>query len=438
MQVVKKIAMQISHATLNWSSLEKTLFRFFFIYFALFILIQNNGAYPFWGYVMEYPTGWLHTLIPWVGKNILRLSYDITVFTNGSGDTTYDYVIVFSIFLVAVISTLGWSVLDRNRANYQNLYYWLTVAIRFYLGLMLISYGLVKVFKLQFPFPGLYRLTEAYGDSSPMGLAWAFLGFSKGYNLFMGIAEVLAVLLLFRRTMTVGAIITLMAASNVMAVNYFYDVPVKILSTHLVLMTLFLLLHNAKELLSFFFTGQQIQLSLIEAPQFSNRWIRISGIVFKVLLLGFSLGYGSIQASEAMKQYGDEVPKGKFYGMYNVERFVYNQSTLAPLVTDTIRWRQMVLEFETYARVRMMNDSINAYRVKIDTTTNSMQFSHNTDVLWRFDFVYRIPDKDRLELKGTFKGDSVSIYFNKSKVASGDFRLIRRGFHWVNEYPYNR
>jgi hypothetical protein len=271
-----------------------------------------------------------------------------------------------------------------------------------------------------------------------MGLAWAFLGFSKGYNLFMGIAEVLAVLLLFRRTMIVGAIITLMAASNVMAVNYFYDVPVKILSTHLVLMTLFLLLHNAKELLSFFFTSEQVELSLIETPRFSNQWLRISGIVFKVLLLGFSLGYGAIQASEAMKQYGDEAPKGKFYGLYNVEKFVYKNEILPPLATDTIRWRQMVLEFETYSRVRMMNDSINGYGVKIDTTTNSMQFSHNTDVLWRFDFVYRIPDKDHLELKGTFKGDSVSIYFNRSKVVSNDFRLTKRGFNWVNEYPYNR
>jgi hypothetical protein len=82
-----------------------------------------------------------------------------------------------------------------------------------------------------------------------MGLAWAFLGFSKGYILFMGLAEICAGLLLFRRTMTFGAIITLMTAMNVMAVNYFYDVPVKILSTHLVLMTLFYCLEILKDYL---------------------------------------------------------------------------------------------------------------------------------------------------------------------------------------------
>jgi hypothetical protein len=430
--------MQTSLTAPKWSSLEKTLFLFFFVYFALFILIQNNGAYPFWGFIMEYPTEWLHTLIPWVGKNILHISYDITVFTNGSGDKTYDYVIVFSIFLVAVASTFAWSLLDRERTNYQKLYYWLTVAIRFYVGLMLISYGLVKVFKLQFPSPGLYRLTEAYGDSSPMGLAWTFLGFSKGYNLFMGIAEVLSVLLLFRRTMIVGAIITLMAASNVMAVNYFYDVPVKILSTHLVLMTLFLLLHNAKELLSFFFTSQQIQLSLIEAPQFSNRWIRITGIVFKVFLLGFSLGYGSIQASEAMKQYGDKAQKGKYDGIYNVERFIYKRDTLQPLASDTIRWKQMALESNTFARIRMTNGNTKRYFLKTQSDYHSMQFTLFNDSEQRFDFVYEIRDSVHLNLKGMFKGDSVKIYFNKSNAQFDDFQLTNRGFHWISEFPYNR
>ena len=183
---------------------------------------------------------------------MLHLSQEITTFTNGSGDTTYDYVSVLLFFVIAILGSALWSIIDRNRVNYQKFYYWLTVAMRFYVGLMLINYGLVKVVKLQFPSPAFYRLLEPYGDSSPMGLAWTFLGFSKGYNLFMGIAEMSAVLLLFRRTMTVGVLITLMTTANVMAINYFYDVPVKILSTHLVLMTLFFIVKRFKNLICFF------------------------------------------------------------------------------------------------------------------------------------------------------------------------------------------
>lgn len=134
-----------SPQNLSWTLAERILFRFFFILFTLFIVIKNNGAFPFWGeYVMKYPTEFLHKIIPWIGKHVLNLSYDITLLSNGSGDTTYDYVIIFTILTAAIFGTIIWSILDRNRTNYSVLYYWLTVAVRYYVGLMLISYGLIK------------------------------------------------------------------------------------------------------------------------------------------------------------------------------------------------------------------------------------------------------------------------------------------------------
>jgi len=39
--------------------------------------------------------------------------------------------------------------------------------------LILIAYGFVKIIKIQFPFPDLYKLAAPFGDSSPMGLAWS-------------------------------------------------------------------------------------------------------------------------------------------------------------------------------------------------------------------------------------------------------------------------
>ena len=420
-----------------WPHLHRVLFRFFFLYFSLFILIQNNGAFPFYDYVLGLLQSPLQSFIPWVGKHILHLPYEITVFTNGSGDTTYDYVIVFVIFSIAVMGASVWSIFDRHRLTYNTLYYWLTVAIRFYVGLMLINYGLYKVFKLQFPAPGLYRLTQNYGDSSPMGLAWTFLGFSKGYNWFMGVAEILAVLLLFRRTVTLGAIITLMTTANVMAVNYFYDVPVKLLSTHLVLMTLFLLLYDAKKLIQFFFTDQAVQLTVVKQPTFNRKWIKIAGWGFKSLLIVYSLGFVSYQLAQSMQEFGDDAPKIKLYGLYNVKHFVYKRDTLAPLTTDTLRWRQLALEWEGFARVRLMNDSINRFMVKMDTTQKSMEFKLREDTTKVFRFLYRMPDAKSFELLGTFQADSVSILFDKPDVKD-NFRLTKRGFHWISEYPYNR
>src|SRR5438128_2641401 len=78
---------------------------------------------------------------PWVGKHILHLSYPITVFSNGSGDTTYDYVLVLCFFVLALVATAVWSIIDRKRPNYQKLQQWSMIYVRFVLASAMISYG---------------------------------------------------------------------------------------------------------------------------------------------------------------------------------------------------------------------------------------------------------------------------------------------------------
>ena len=418
-----------------WTATEKITFRFFFVFFSLFIIIDNNGAFPFWEIFFKYPLDLLHVFIPWVGKSILHLQNDVTIFTNGSGDTTYDYVIVFTIFSLSTIATIIWSAVDRKRDNYLVLYYWLTAAIRYYVALMLFSYGLIKVIKLQFPSPALYRLVEPYGDSSPMGLAWTFLGFSSGYNFFMGIAEVAALLLLFRRTMVLGCIIVLMATSNVMAVNYFYDVPVKILSTALFVMTFFLLSHDLKRLLQFLLTDGPVNLPVIAKPQFARPWIAKAGLAFKFILIGTTLVMGFIQAADGVREYGEGAPKPGLYGLYYVNTFVLGKDTLPPLTTDTVRWRLLRIEWPGFASVRMMSDSARGFKMTLDSTAHRIELQASSGPRI-YKFHYTSPTADQLYLQGSANNDSIFISFKKKLPK--DFRLMNRGFHWVNERPFNR
>ena len=420
----------------HWNLPKKIGFRVAFVFFSLFIILQNNGAFPFWGELIAYPTTLLHTFIPWVGKHLLHLSYDITVFTNGSGDTTYDYVIAFCIVVIALAGTIVWTLLDRKRTNYQTLYYWLTTTMRYYVALMLFNYGLYKVTKMQFPAPGFYRLSGTYGDSSPMGLAWTFLGFSKGYNLFMGFAEIAALLLLFRRTMTLGAIITLGTTANVMAVNYFFDVPVKILSTMLFIMTLFLLSKDAGRLTKFFFTENPVFLPKIKAPDFSRRWMRIATTSFKILLLGYCIFYGTYEVKQMEKQYGETAPKPKFYGLYNVDTFIINNDTLPPLTTDAVRWKEFSFEFENFVRYRNMKDSTFRFTTALDTVANKIDFVSNPDTTLKYTLFYENTSPEKFNLKGVIKNDSVSIFMTRKEV--NDFLLMNRGFNWISEYPFNR
>jgi hypothetical protein len=221
----------------QWNFTTKVFFRFFFVYFALYI-------FPFPISVVQVPFDFSliwDAPVLWLGKTLF--DYDITVRPNGSGDTTWNYLQILLITIVSCIATIVWSVVDRKRANYDKLYQWLIVFLRFYLGSAMIGYGFAKVIKTQFPLPHLGRLTQTYGESSPMGLLWTFMGFSVGYNFFTGMAEVVGGLLLcFRRTRLIGALVCVGVMSNVVMLNFAYDVPVKLYSSHLLAMAIFLMI----------------------------------------------------------------------------------------------------------------------------------------------------------------------------------------------------
>ncbi|MBS1529169.1 MAG: DoxX family protein, partial [Bacteroidetes bacterium] len=378
-----------------------------------------------------------HNLVVWIGGHVLHLEKPITVFTNGSGDTTYDNIILLLIALLALIGMIIWSVIDRGRAGYNKLFYWLTVVLRYYVAITMLSYGFYKVIKLQFPFPNFGRLMEPYGNSSPMGLAWTFMGYSTGYNWFTGIAELsCGVLLFFRKTSALGAVMTLIVAGNIMAINYSFDVPVKLLSTTLVLMALFLILKDIKRFSNFFFFNKPAAASDIEPHRFTKRWKTITLCCIKYALIVYTLIFDLHGAVKAEKEYGSGAPKSPLYGLYDAKTFIINKDTLKPMTTNLTRWNKLAFDGDGYAFLKYMNDSTEYVAVKIDSVKRTIVINRFTDTLNKYHFSYIKPKKDSLYLVGKFKKDSIRIMFHRDDP--GKFLLVRRGFHWINEYPYNR
>src|SRR5262249_7130343 len=167
---------------------------------------------------------------------------DASTLPMGSGDSTYKYVQVFCFLVMALAVTLVWTIRDRQRLRYPRLYEGLRIYVRFALGAAMIVYGADKVIQSQFPAPPLDRLLQPYGDASPMGLAWTFMGASRAYNIFAGAAELIGGLLLtVRRTTLLGALVSLGALSNVVALNFCYDVPDKLYPSYLLAMAVFLI-----------------------------------------------------------------------------------------------------------------------------------------------------------------------------------------------------
>lgn len=429
---------QITQENSHWSTAKKIGFRFFFTYFTLFILFNNNGAYPFFNVVSGLFNRFLYQIIPWVGNNVLGIADSISVGPNGSGDTTYHFVLIFTIAVVAMLSTIIWTVADKQSRNYLKMYYWLSLGIRLYVGLMLINYGMVKVIQLQFPLPSMSRLTETFGEASPMGLAWTFLGFSKGYNIFMGLAEIAAVFLLFRRTLTFGLIITLMTTANVMAVNYFYDVPVKILSTHLFLMSAFLFARDFHKAWQFFFFRKPVSISNIYKPPFKKSF-NLFLLLTKIALLVFVLVFGTLDTLRYKASLENKNNKSSLEGLYKIEELKINNKPV-PLTfnSDITGWKYLMIEGKKYAQIKMGNTLKTWYQIDLDTLSKKLVLTNRLRKYDRYEFHYKEGKDDNFYLDGTIKKDSVSLWFLRTKNYREKFLLTNRGFHWINEMPYNR
>jgi hypothetical protein len=421
-----------------WGFVKKIAFRFSFLVFVLYVFFNPNGFIPYIDLAYGYYIRPFQQLIPWIGKHILHLSYTIDTFTNGSGDTTYDYVIILFLFFLAVVGTFIWTAIDHNRKSYNALYYWLTVVVRYYVAFTMLNYGFYKVYKLQFPYPSLNRLLEPYGNSSPMGLAWTYMGYSQGYNYFTGFGEVISgLLLLFRRTKLLGAILALVVAGNIMAINYCFDVPVKLLSTTLTIMSLFLLLQERRRLVDFFIHNKQAAPATMHVPKFGKKWLNISMIVFKVLLVAYVLVNDIHDASDALKQYGDDAAKPPLYGIYNVATFIKKRDTIPPLTTDTIRWNKLIISYAGGASIKMMNDSTKNVAFKTDTVAKRITVFSYSDTTAKSYFAYSFRGKDTLLLHGQWKNnDSLTVVMKKYDLKN--FLLINRGFHFINEHPLNK
>src|SRR5262249_21377963 len=155
-------------------------------------------------------------LVIWVGKHVLGISRELNIGDNGSGDKTSDYIAVLCIACLAAIAAVVWSLVDRSRRHDERARGVGRVIVRYTLAFIMLGYGVAKLFLGQFSAPGASRLVQTYAESSPMGLLWTFMGASPAYVFFSGAAESLgAVLLLVRRTTTLGALILGAVLTNI-------------------------------------------------------------------------------------------------------------------------------------------------------------------------------------------------------------------------------
>lgn len=426
-----------------WSLAARLSFRFCFLYFGLYSLSDQILGGLLANPILQVP-GFeflpsFRQLMTWIAAQVFGYNHPL-VYRSGSGDKVLDWVTVFFLLVVAGAGTCLWSILNRKRSNYDTLYKWFRVFIRFALAGQMFLYGTVKVFPLQMPFPQLTRLLERFGAFSPMGVLWYSVGAAPAYERFVGAAELLGgLLLLLPVTSMLGALISLVDMIQVFALNMTYDVPVKLFSLHLILFSAFLLLPDRRRLLRVCLPHCTLQPSGFPQLFTRSRANRVANAVlllFGLWLLGTNL-YG---AHKMWYRFGGGVPQPALYGIWNVDEMRIDGVVRAPLVTDYERWRRVIFDRQSPGGPPMMlermDDTFAGSRGTLEKRGNAWLLTMKGAPALSGQFTVERQGPNRLTMDGHLGAQKIRMQL--SLVPRDQFLLVNRGFHWVQEFPFNR
>ena len=426
----------------RWSLLTRVAFRFCALYFTMYVLftqmisslllLPGNGIG-----VPPLESFWIvQRVLNFVGVHILRISYPISFRPSGSGDKTVDWILAFTLLIVAAAGTAAWSILDRRRDNYVRLNAWFRLFLRLALATTMVSYGTAKAIPLQMPYPNLTRLLEPYGNFSPMGVLWYSIGASRPYEMFAGTAELVAAIFLFVPALaTLGALVALADCIQIFMLNMTYDVPVKLFSFHLILMSVVLLAPEASRLLNVLVFNRRAEPST-QPPLFRRRRASRIALGLQLAFGAYVLGLSFFGAWQSWKTFGGGAPRPPLYGIWNVEQMQIDGVTRSPLLTDWGRWRRLVVQNATALSFQRMDDSFTGYPAAFDMNAKTITLTKPADKNWKATFAFTQPDPERLVLDGQMDGHRVRM--ETRLFDRNNFLLVKTGFHFVQEAPFNR
>jgi hypothetical protein len=433
------VAEQPAARPARWSLSARLAFRLCFVYFSLYVLTtQMLGAMIPPGLPHFRPIeqgGPMLALLQWSAARIFHITATPVVLS-GSGDKYLNWIAAAWLLAFSLLAAALWSILGRKRGQHTGLLKWFRVFMRFAVGATFIGYGFGKVVPLQMPYPQLTRLVEPYGNFSMMGVLWYSIGASRPYEIFVGTAEAVGGILLFiPRTALLGALLCLADAIEVFVLNMTYDVPVKLLSFHLILMSLFLLAPDVRRLMNVFL-GRAAVAS--DEPALA-RTRKGRGIITAVqIVLGAWLVAGQVfGAMQAWYRYGGGVANPPLYGIWNIDEMKINGQMRAPLVTDYERWRRMIVQpagGATTVAFQRMDETLTAFQATINAASRAITLSRGNYSAGTL--LYQQPDEKSLIADGTIDGRQ--LHLRLSPVDIHSFVLSGPKFHWIQEFPVNR
>jgi hypothetical protein len=331
----------------HWEFYQKFLLRIAVVFF-LFMSIPTNA-------------GWYEHLfnLDWTDLHYRDL-YDLARFSSGFswagnqlfGSNLNGYANWVITFLISVGIAGIWSAIvlsiRRDVKNYDLLYYWLRVIVRYRAGIGIIGFGFTKLLPVQMPYPSEGILNTDFGDFTPQKIFWLSIGIVPWYQVFSGVVELAAgALLFFRKTEALGAALLISALGTITYVNFAYDGGVHVYASYFVLYSVFILGYYAPDLYRLLILEKPTE-PVDYSPSFSAPWQKYGRYALKAGVIGvFLIWFFFLQLENFLYDpYKQPAMAGtaELRGLYEVVDFKLNGATIPADPSNPDRWNEVTFE----------------------------------------------------------------------------------------------
>lgn len=366
--------------------------------------MSEDGLAVRWGHVFTVPG-------IWIARNVFQITGPMARGSRGdNGDVSEEFARLLLSVVLGIVGAIAWTIAARRRPSREWTESALRILLRYSIALGLTGYAVAKLLPQQFPPIAASVLERRVGDLTPMSLLWTFMQYSRAYAFFGGLVELIAVVLLcFRRTATLGALICLVAMTNVALLNYAYGVPVKLYATMIVLSAAVLVLYDSRRLFDVFVRNRAVEASRESTAVqdlVPTRWRQ----AIKIVVVGSVM----LSSVVAMAPTLWPVPASAVEGTWRVNAANASNS-----------WRRL---------------TVDAFGVTISTSDAALLRCRRTPAADAMALSLQCAEghagelrtareRDTLQIEGTFDGVPVSV--TATHVDRASYRLLRTPFRWI-------
>jgi len=229
-----------------------------------------------------------------------------------------------------------------------------------------------------------------------------------------------------------GATISIAAMMQVFALNMTYDVGLKLVSFHLIVLAVFLLAPDVPRFVDFFLRNRPVGVS--RQPQLfgtatTNRIALGAQIAFGLYLVGM-YAYINVRFWDVG---GGGSPRSALYGIWNVEELSVDGQSRLPYLNDyDRRWRRVIFDAPDKVLFQRTDDSFASYGVSVDPYGKTLALTRRESRSWKANFTFERPSPDRLILDGEMDGHQIKTQL---RLADFDtFRLLNSTFRWIRPH----